>query len=417
MGAIPDRVVYCEPECLEAMPEGETEILHPGFPVRAVQDEFLLSVPGKYSFLYFSQQDYDYAIRELSAEHINEILAKRRETWSPYAAGYSIAWLRGELRKCLSLTALSSKQSDRPGTVELLNQNFEHTIRRLVNLEGAPPLGVLTPPEVFEIALVEETRIGLELKDLAITDGPKLAKRRMQRVGIIANMMADFGDKSYTDTPPPVVRRRGINVPSLPVDIRSDLEQEDEFPIDWSEGTVIPWPQNDLERLRERCSRERSGSIRILYLDAEEYESVVAAATVAQLEREFSGRLAAGVEDKTGEHINGLIVAQLVYIWGLRDLFSEMGRAGIVSDLEPLIHEDISQLMGSLQVQPCWLPVNGADEGDALGSLIAKERQIQQSAEFFAKLDHDTGWIEVREDYEGLLNVGSKLKELIDAHR
>lgn len=425
MENIGKRIVYCEPEFLSAIPADKADVLDEELPVRAVPDDVLLQMRRGFSLLYFSREDYDHAIRELTAEQVREVIVTRRETWSPEAAGHFIAWFAGELRKCLSLIALALKQSRRQETTTLLQQNFEHTIKRMAALKGSPPLGILMPPEVFEIALQGEARLFMEYADLPVPNGPQLAERRSRRAGIIAQIMARLGDEAFLEGLPFVVRKRGVNVFPLHLMIRQDpeLEEEGGLLIDWGGGTVIPWPHHELDNLVGPGLEQEDVARHVLYLDAEQYETFAATATRAQVERDFGKRLAAakapdagGIGDSTADHVNGLVADQLAYLWSLRDLFAGMGRSDLAPELEPLIREDIAALRETLKKRPSWISTSGDGTGNAMGALVAAERQVQQSAEFFMNLEHDHRWIHFRSDYKRILAVGSKLQELIDAH-
>lgn len=419
------RIVYCESEFLSAIPADKAEVLDKELPVRAVPDDVLLKMRRRYSLLYFSRDDYDQAIRKLTTEQVHEVVVTRRETWSPDAAGHSIAWFEGKLRKCLSLTALALKQSRQPGTTTLLQQNFEHTIKRLAALRGSPPLGILMPPEVFEIALQGEARLSMECADLPVPDGPRLAERRSRRAGTIAQIMARLDDDAFLEGLPFMVRKRGVNVFPLHLMIREDPELEEEGGLltDWGGGTVIPWPHHELENLVGPGLEQEDVARHVLYLDAEQYETFAATATRAQRERDFGERLAAakapdavGISDSAADHVNGLAADQLAYLWSLRDLFAAMGRSDLAPELEPLIREDITSLREVLKECPSWVSTSGDGTGNAMGSLVAVERQIQQSAEFFMRLAHDSRWVDFHSDYRRILAVGSKLQELTDAH-
>jgi len=419
------RIVYCKPEHLSAMPADKAEVLDEKLPVRAVSDNVLLQMRGGFSLLYFCREDYDHAVRKLTTEQVREVVATRRETWSPEAAGHSIAWLNGELRKCLSLTALTLKQSRRPETTTLLQQNFEHTIKRLAALRGSPPLGMLMPPEVFEIALQGEARLCMEYTDLPVPNGPQLAERRLRRAGTIAEIMARLGDDAFLEGLPFVVCKRGVNVFPLHLMIREnpELEEEGALLTDWGGGTVVPWPHHEMDNLVGPGMEQKDVARHVLYLDAEQYEAFAATATRAQKERDFGERLktamntdSLGIGDSTPDHINGLIADQLVYLWSLRGLFKDLGREDVAPELDSIIQEDVPFLLESLQKGRSWLPEIADEEKDVLKSLISAEAKVLSSAELFSRLEYNPGWIGLRPDFDKFLRIGSKLQELKDAY-
>jgi hypothetical protein len=204
---------------------------------------------------------------------------------------------------------------------------------------------------------------------------------------------------------------------------RSDLEEEGEPLTDWGGGTVIPWPHHELGNLVGPGQEQEDVARHVLYLDAEQYETFADTATRAQVERDFDDRLAAakapdavGIGDSTADHVNGLAADQLAYLWSLRDLFTELGRFDLAPELDPLIQEDITALREALKTCLCWVSNSQDADHDSLGRLVAAERRVRNSAEFFARLERDPDWLELRSDYEMFLAVGSKLKELTDAH-
>ena len=419
------RIVYCKPEYLSAMPADKAEVMDEKLPVRAVSDDVLLQMRGGFSLLYFSSEDYDHAVRKLTTEQVREVVATRREMWSPEAAGHSIAWLNGEMRKCLSLTALALKQSHRPGTTTLLQQIFEHTIKRLAALRGSPSLGILMPSEVFEIALQGEARLSMEYTDLQVPNGPQLAKNRLRRVRTFAEIMSRLGDDAFLEGLPFVVRKRGVNVFPLHLMIREapELVEEGALLTDWGGGTVIPWPHHELDNLVGPGLEQEDVARHLLYLDAEQYEIFAATATRVQKERDFGERLkmamntdSLGIGDFIPDHINGLITDQLVYLWSLRGLFKDLGREDVAPELDSLIQEDVPFLLESLQKSCSWLPEIADGEKDVLKLLISAEEKVLKSAELFSQLEYKPDWIGLRPDFDMFLGIGSKLQELKDAY-
>jgi len=418
------RIVYCEPAQLPALPPDRVDVLDDELPVVAATDDVLLALAGGFGFLYFSREDYDEAVRGLSPEQVREVFTTRRAAWSPDAAGHSLAWIAGELRRCLCLSALALKATHPAETTALLQANFEHTIQCLAALKGSPPLGILMPPEVFEIALIGETRLCMEYTDLTVPGGPELAERRRQRAGTIAQIMARLGDEAFLEGLPYLGCKRGVNVLPLPATIREDptLEEEGDLLTDWSGGTVLPWPHHDLAGLGEPVEAEEKAAVHVLYLDAGEYQGFAAGATTAQIERDFGERLAAagnpdggGFGGSAADHLNALVADELAFLWSLRDLFAALGRGDLAPELDPLIEEDIQAFVDTLQGQPSWIRDPVHEPGDALEALVAAEGVVRQSTDFFMKLEHDPRWTALRPTYERLLAIGSKLGELADA--
>jgi len=413
------RIVYCEPEDLPSLPSDQAEDVGSDLPVRAVGDDVLLNSGIKFSILYFSREDYDQTVRRLTHDQLDEVITFRKEKWSRDAAGHSFRWLEDQLRKCLTLNALALKSPQQPSLTALLGQNFEHTIARLGCLKGAPPLGLLLPCEVLEVALENDVRLSMEYQDLPIPEGPDLSGQRSQRARAIARMMVELGDDAFVKGLPFVIRRRGVNVIPLHKTIRAELEEEGDPLADWSGGTVIPWPHDNAHGLVRGKQRAKDVSIHVLFLDADEYENIAAASTQAQKERDFEERMVMAktighkrIGDSVEDHINGLMTDQIVYISGLRDLFADLDQTSLSEGFDQFVRQDVSALLEMLQKSPSW--ISDPEEGgkDALGLLKTTEQRVQKSAKFFSSLNIDDDWVEIGPDYKAFLDMGDNLAEI-----
>jgi len=421
------RIIDSRAFRIAALPPEAVDVLDAELPACAVNDEALLQLGDGFSLLYFGRADYEHAVRGLSREQIRTALATRDEAWSPEAASHAIPWLTGRLHDCLTLTALALRETPDPATVAALQDNFTHTLQRLATLAGDPPLGLLMPPEVAEIALQGEARLALEYGDLPVPDGQTNMERHQLRCAALARIMADLGDDAFLNGPPFVSRSRGVNVTWLDPEVRAELTREGDTVTDWSGGTLIPWPHDDLDRLAAHREDEQPISVDVLYLDADEYEAFASTTTPAQQERDFAARLAAArapdgaaIGDSLADHVNRLEIKQLVYLWGLRDLFATLGHGATAAQIEPLIDDEIPSLILALQRTPSGGPATEGSgspkNGEVLGVLLATERFVDESADLFAHLT-PPDWLELRPDWEEFLTLGTKLPALTQLHR
>jgi hypothetical protein len=267
----------------------------------------------------------------------------------------------------------------------------------------------------------------MECGDLSMPGGQALVERHRRHCAGLARIMADLGDNAFLDGPPFVTRHRGVNVTRLDGEVRAELTREGDTVTDWRGGAVVPWPQEDLDRLLASQEAGGSVSVDVLYLDADRYEAFVSSTTPAQQERDFAVRLAAakapagaGVGDPVADHVTRLEIEQLVYLRGLRDLFAALGQTSVAEQIEPLVRDGVLPLMEALRRIPTGLlparDEGGPEEGDVLGRLLALEQSVQESADLFAHLAPPE-WLELRPDWEDFLTLGNRLPELTRLHR
>jgi hypothetical protein len=394
---LPYRIIYCAFGCASLLTLLSHDTLR-NFDqgaIVSVSDETmskLLLKESQIPILYFSRQSYEKAIQGLDDPEIDAVLSKRRQYWSPNAAGHGLNWIYDSARRCLTLTALA--EASRPSAAARLADHFQQNLQLLVIITGEKRYQSWSLASLLVFVAEGEAKLrkeNLDAQDTTRRAGDSRAAerfaaavKRSESYGqALGASLKSLGHPEFTQGLPYVGLSRGIFARPRDPELLHTLEMQHADYRIWKDGLVADWSLENLPELEKRGQ-----SISILYFSRGQFLMDLQDLTPAQSEREFARRLEGGrgasMEERR-EYLHFLWLEQ--HLLRRKALAHAKAESPVVAaTLAREVTEEAQALRQQLAMYPVWL-----EEGEKPGSnvfdvLKKSEEQLLQDARFFAML-------------------------------
>jgi hypothetical protein len=397
-GAPDDRVVFAPPGL--ALPGTELGRSQRGLwaavPDVALRGDLLREV----RLLYFSRDEYERAMRGLSAAQIATSIDVRVRRWSPRVLETGTEHLYFVERDALALSAVARRRSRSAG-----DAHFEASLRLLADLVGRGREDDRPVPDLLVDLVEGEAHLLRERTTLPEGGAPAqpeaVVRARLRTLGVALERL---GRPEYVGSVPYAEQLRAVFVAPRDASFVATLEAQKTPVFEFRDGLVTEWPA---ERLGELTGRGWHAVV--VYLNAGEWLQDAGDLAPAQLERELADRLsappgasrtAAAVHLRSVEleqHLlrrNALAVAQRQAPW-------------LVPELQRETAEEAAAIRDALARGPSWLE-RVPDAGHALDAVAAADRRFLRDCALLEALAQRSASAELAARYHSLREIEEK---------
>jgi hypothetical protein len=393
-----DRIIYCALSSLAMLGPlpHETLLKRDDGIVAAVQDETILALlyrQAAVSLLYFSRRDYEQAIRGLSDTELDALLRKRRQDWTPNAAGHGINWLYQSERRCLTLTALAYAAEPTASAVGR-EDHFEQSLNLLVSISGETRYQDINAASLLVLVIEGEAKLRNEYAnsqeaarqaaDPLAAERFAAAVKRSEGYGrTLGSWLKTLGRPEYAEALPHVGLGRGVFIQPRDPALLNSLAAQREIHVIWKDGLVANWSLEDLPELEKRGK-----TARVLYFSTGQLLMDMRDLTPPQLQREFAQRLAAGrggAMEARREYLCSLWLEQ--HLLRRKTLAQTRALAEAqTAILARQVTEEAQALRQELAARPVWLAEAEPSGSNGFEALKKSEGQLIEDARFLAAL-------------------------------
>lgn len=392
------RVIYCALGCVSLLSVVQHKVLCEldSAKVVSLPNDALVALLIKQPnipVLYFSQAEYDRAMRQLSPKETQAAVRKRLQYWTPNAAGQGINWIYRDARRSLALEALT-KTSAAPGGAAKMEARSEQTLQFLAKLTGYGRFDGVSLASMIEIVVEGDVKLRnerLEAQDDAKHAGrsqeaalwgeaARISERYAQELG---QSLKRLGKPEYAQALPYIGLERGVFVRPNDPTLGATFRARHEMFADWKDGVVIGWPVREIPDLEKRGK-----TVAILYFNPGQLEQEMEELSTAQGSREFAERLEGGkgasVEERLAYLVELCLQQHLLRRNVLEHTQSDRESAAI---LERQVREEAVGLEKTLADHPVWLEPGDNQDGTAEG-LRRLDDEMDEDLKLLLALSH-----------------------------
>jgi hypothetical protein len=356
-------VIHCALSCAALLGKvGGEPLFRMADGVAAVSHEVMLksliAAPGV-SILYFTRQDYDEAMKDLTAAEREEVARRRISAWSSSPMNQWRSWFHPSELRCLAFTALARIQV--PQATKTLDAHFEQALELLTRYMSEGRYDHEDLPSLLAMVVEDEATLIAELK---LAGGTTEAETHEKFATTINLELVRFGKKEAGEETffGHVEPTRGVFVTPRDKDLIGYIRAGEQPFVEWNNGAATTSGVSHLREFEALGKR-----VVVLYEDAGEFYGALDL-TVAQRNREFKKRVNADSvahRRRLADYLSSLRLGQIL-MRRVALARAKKADAKVVDILERQVKQETATLASELANHVSWVP----DEKHSSSALL-----------------------------------------------